>query len=78
MNLEVITGIDYITQHKMETVLYETAVLISNGMDVFNAKTGLRRYIDFFDSYGRYMNKKNPKAEIEIKKIDPTPKFLEG
>ena len=52
---------------------------MSNGIDVFNEKIGLRRYIDFFDSYERYQQKKQPTTQPqEIKVINPTPNFLEG
>jgi len=78
MSLDVLTGIDYITQHTAETMLYQAEVLMSNGTDVFNKTKGLQRYIDFFDSYDRYQKQKHPSPEQERKIIDSTPNFLEG
>lgn len=75
----MITGIDYITQRNAADMIHQSEILMSNGIDVFNSKTGLQRYIDFFNSYERYMKKKHPEpAASEFKRIDPTPQFLEG
>jgi len=79
MDLDVITGIDYITQSKVETMLYQSEILMSNGIDVFNSSKGLKRFIDFFDSYDKYQkHKAKSEQNFEIKRIDPTPNFLEG
>lgn len=74
----MITGIEYITQHEIKTMLYQAEVLMSNGTDVFNKKAGLQRYKDFFDSCARYGSKHLIVPESERKIIDPTPNFLKG
>lgn len=79
MRLEVITGVDYITQSNYETMLCQAEVLMSNGIDVFSKTTGLDRYKDFFDSFTRYQqNKIHLSAPEEKRTITPIPDFLEG
>jgi len=78
-DLEVITGIDYITQSTYETMRHQVEVLNSHGVDVLSKTKGIERFKNYFDSYSRYIRKRLPTEPVQkIRIINPTPDFLEG
>lgn len=79
MELDVITGIDYITYTEKEKMVCQAEILLSNGVNVFDKKKGISRYIDFFNAYDRYQNNKKRKDVDEPEGIIiPAPTFLKG
>ena len=66
---------EYILHYEAETNLKHIELLAAGGIDAMGDK-GIKRYKEFFKSYEQYFS--NLEDSNNVKKIDPTPKFLEG
>ena len=75
-NLEVVIGIEYITENEAEKMMFQAELLMAQGVKVFDkGKKGISRYKNFFNAYDNYQKLKNIDDNIEPIIIE-MPEFL--